>query len=130
MTENGLHAPVTPQKPVYPLISWADTRQNAVCIAFLLGCVFTASLSSAAGLYKLIETASWEEYQARFIGALQSPRLGIYVALLVIFHMSEFLTTAIYNPRKATVRCECRAYGLHDYIIHDLPSLPHGRPTP
>ena len=42
----------------------------------------------------------------RFVHAVRSPRLGIYVAMLVVFHMAEFLTTAIYNPSKANVRCE------------------------
>ncbi|KAL7009901.1 farnesyl cysteine-carboxyl methyltransferase [Cystobasidiomycetes sp. EMM_F5] len=92
-----------PFKPQYPLTSWANTQQNAVCVAFILGAVFAVSLRNV-GQFASNDTLLADQWQGRLYGALQNPRLGVYVALLVVFHMSEYLTTAIWNPQKATVR--------------------------
>lgn len=102
--ENG--EPKKPFKPQYPLLSLDDTKQNAVCIAFLLGVTFTLGLSNAGKLFSSGDVVSSGSARQRFVAAIKSPRLGIYVAMLVVFHMAEFLTTAIYNPNKANVRCE------------------------
>ena len=108
-------APKRPFKVSYPLISWDDTRQNAVCIAFLLGATFALGLVNAGSLFSSVNaTAASLKGEAastaseRLIAAIKSPRLGIYVVFLVVFHMAEFLTTAMYNPAKATVKCECQ----------------------
>jgi hypothetical protein len=98
--------PKKPFKPQYPLLSLEDTRQNAVCIAFLLGVAFTLGLVNAASLFGSSSQEIARSAAGRFVHAVRSPRLGIYVAMLVVFHMAEFLTTAIYNPSKANVRCE------------------------
>lgn len=119
---NGHAAPITAATPAetssngevrkiqYPLTSWADTRQNVACIAFVLGCVFTLALSNGVKLFSeadnhsiLVQSLSAKE---RFWNTITGPRLGIYIAMLVVFHMMEFLTTAIYNPSKASVRCK------------------------
>jgi hypothetical protein len=98
-----------PFKPQYPLTSWADTRQNVACIAFILGCVFTFAVSNGIKLFSDSEALPSVQdltTKERFWNTLIGPRFGIYIALLVVFHMSEFLTTAIYNPSKASVRCK------------------------
>lgn len=108
---------VKPFKPQWPLTSWADTKQNTACIAFLLGCIFIIGINNGRFLltsdtvasqhqedsYKLSELPTTSE---RLWNAITSPRLGIYIAFLVVFHMMEFLTTAIWNPTKVTNRCE------------------------
>lgn len=99
-----------PFKPSYPLTSWADTKQNIVCIAFLLGCVFTLAISNGIKIFwendHTVLNAQDFTTKERFWNTFNGPRFGIYVSLLVIFHMMEFLTTAIYNPSKANVRCK------------------------
>jgi len=99
-----------PFKPQYPLTSWADTKQNIACIGFVLGCAFTLAISNGV---KLLSSEGQDVFEMqdlstkeRFWNTVTGPKLGIYIALLVLFHMMEFLTTAIYNPSKATVRCE------------------------
>jgi protein-S-isoprenylcysteine O-methyltransferase len=112
IAEASTHADAEERKPLnpqYPLTSWADTRQNVACIAFLLGCTFTLAVSNGIKLFSEGETIlSVQDLSTRerLWNTLTGPRFGIYIALLVVFHMSEFLTTAIYNPGKASVRCE------------------------
>lgn len=101
--ENG--EPKKPFKPQYPLLSLDDTKQNIACIAFLLGVTLALGLSHADSLFSSIDEPAIAGRLERLVGAIKSPRLGIYVAMLVVFHMAEFLTTAIYNPNKANVRC-------------------------
>lgn len=101
-------------KPQMPLTSWADTRQNTAAIAFLLGCVFTVGLTNGLSLFSSsnsdevsllhVQQLSSKE---RLWNAITGPRLGAYIAFQVIFHMMEFFTTAIYNPEKASPKCEC-----------------------
>jgi len=114
-------------KPQYPLTSWQDTPQNTVCVAFLLGCVFTIALtlaltgSSAAGA---------DGYGRRtLVQALTSPRLGAYVTVIVTFHMLEYLTTAIWNPARITIRsyllddrnhATAHVFALLEYVLEEM----------
>ena len=106
--EPQVHAqPKKPVKPIYPLASWADTHQNTVCIAFLMGSVFTLALSNLSSLFtQSTPREALESSWARLVVATQSPRLGIYVAALVVFHLMEYLVTAIWNPSKVSVKCQ------------------------
>lgn len=110
-----------PFKPEYPLTSWSDTKQNIVCIAFILGCVFTLAINNGIKIFwegndKVLNIQDLTTKE-RFWNTLTGPRLGIYIALLVVFHMMEFLTTAIYNPNKANVRCK---YGCFFRILEEI----------
>jgi len=90
--------------PDWPLLNWNNTPQNTACIAFILGAVFAFGLSN---IRSLLEAQKRPDGRlARFLGALLGPRLGVYIACLVIFHMMEFLTTAMWNPKKVEVRCK------------------------
>lgn len=95
-------------KAEWPLTSWANTPQNAVCIAFLMGAIFALGLVNVDRLFSkpeyLLSTprGTW----SRFLAALRTPKLGAYVAALVVFHLAEYLTTAIWNPSKVEVKCE------------------------
>ena len=121
-----------PVPPIYPLTSWANTSQNTVSIAFLLGCAFTLGLGNLShstffninddknnvdnvvNHFQSIRHAgsspgsgsnsgpSWN----RLVTSIKSPRLGGYVAIIVSFHLLEYLTTAIWNPSKVSVKCE------------------------
>lgn len=101
--------PKKPFKPQWPLTSWADTRQNSVAISFLLGSIFAIGISNGLKLFSsddLVKHAAQLSSRERFWYAITGPRLGIYLAIQVLFHMMEFFTTAIYNPSQATVKCE------------------------
>ncbi|KAA1136557.1 hypothetical protein PGTUg99_035337 [Puccinia graminis f. sp. tritici] len=79
----------------WPLISFENTIQNVCCISFLLGLFFAASLLSLLFffLYSPAKQALW-------------PPLNIYAILLILFHLLEFLTTAIFNPSRVSVDCK------------------------
>lgn len=110
--QNG-HAVKPTMIPDWPLLNWNNTPQNTACIAFILGAVFAFGLSNVRSL---LETQKRPDGRlARFIAALLGPRLGVYIACLVIFHMMEFLTTAIWNPKKVEVRCKQSHY-IHSFI--------------
>lgn len=104
--------PKKPFKPQLPLTSWADTRQNTAAIAFILGCVFTVGLTNGLSLFwssnnqvSLLHVQQLSSRE-RFWNAITGPRLGAYIAFQAVFHMMEFFTTAIYNPDKASPKCE------------------------
>jgi hypothetical protein len=103
-TATSTGEPKKPFKPEWPLLSWADTKQNISAISFVLGCVFALAMSTGIKAFSQIEVPA--ERKDRFWAAITGPRLGVYVALLVVFHMLEFLVTAIYNPKKVTARCK------------------------
>lgn len=109
-SENGENGEAKkPFKPQMPLTSWADTRQNTAAIAFILGCVFTVGLTNGLSLFSedtLLSHVHELSAKERFYAAITGPRLGIYLAIQVVFHLMEFFTTAIYNPGKASPRCE------------------------
>ncbi|EFP92536.2 uncharacterized protein PGTG_18534 [Puccinia graminis f. sp. tritici CRL 75-36-700-3] len=76
----------------WPLISFENTIQNVCCISFLLGLFFASNLLSLLFffLYSPAKQALW-------------PPLNIYAILLILFHLLEFLTTAIFNPSRVSV---------------------------
>lgn len=69
-----------------PLTSFANTIQNVCSIAFLLGFLFALNLL----LLFLSPNSSWT-------------RLHLYFILLILFHLLEFLITAIFNPSRVSV---------------------------
>lgn len=82
----------------------APNRPQAVSvIGFGLGVLFTLGLSTARGLPSAIVSG---KAASSFSEALQSPLLGTYAASMAVFHMSEYLTTAIYNPTQVKVGCQ------------------------
>ncbi|MBW0545233.1 hypothetical protein O181_084948 [Austropuccinia psidii MF-1] len=70
----------------WPLISFDNTIQNVCCFSFLLGCSFCANLL----MLLLHRNGKWN-------------RLNIYLISLSLFHLFEFLTTAIWNPTRVTI---------------------------
>ena len=83
------------------LTSFANTPQNAVAIAFVLGAVFSWFGRNALGFFGALSSNAGGSLPA----ALSSPILGAYLAAWATFHLAEYLVTAIYNPEKAGVDC-------------------------
>lgn len=113
-SENG--EPKKPFKPQMPLTSWADTRQNTAAISFILGCIFTVGLTNGLSLFSkdtLLSHVQELAAKERLYAAITGPRFGIYIAVQVVFHLMEFFTTAIYNPGKASPKCELLPARLH-----------------
>lgn len=84
----------------------APNRPQAVSfIGFSLGILFTLGLSLARSL-----PCALAEPQASvsLFQALQHPVFGCYMVSMSVFHMSEYLTTAIYNPTQVKVGCKRR----------------------
>lgn len=69
----------------------------------MLGVLFTLGASTA----RYLPTVIWSQHTASsLLDALRSPVLGVYAACMALFHMSEYLTTAIYNPSEVKVGCK------------------------
>lgn len=82
----------------------APNRPQAVSvIGFGLGVLFTLGLISGRHLPSAVFNST---AASNLVEALQSPLLGAYAASMAVFHMSEYLTTAIYNPTQVKVGCE------------------------
>jgi hypothetical protein len=144
--------PAMPEQPVVPetepVASWAgeqpaptrsylpwsrhppDTPQAVSIIGFALGCLFLFGVNQA------LDLDSWAGRTEQGLwSALRSAPLGAYWACLAIFHMSEYLTTAIYNPAKVHVGCSCRipffwpCSSFEDSLLAaQWHAVPHGAP--
>lgn len=72
------------------LLSFDNTIQNVSIISFLLGCSFGLNLMfwyfDRIGIYHQVH---------------------LYLFVLTIFHLLEFLVTAIWNHSRVTVSCKC-----------------------
>jgi protein-S-isoprenylcysteine O-methyltransferase len=77
----------------WPLTSFDNTIQNVACIAFLLGFLFAANIAS------LLVLSNYSPAPCPWT------RLNLYAIQLLLFHLLEFLTTAIFNPTRVTVDC-------------------------
>ncbi|PLW04701.1 hypothetical protein PCASD_25343 [Puccinia coronata f. sp. avenae] len=75
----------------WPLTSFDNTIQNVACIAFLLGFLFAANIAS------LLVLSNYSPAPCPWT------RLNLYAIQLLLFHLLEFLTTAIFNPTRVTV---------------------------
>lgn len=85
------------RKRVFPLTSFEDTPQNVACISFLLGALFcvgsiTLIFGPAASTSPILVAAT-------------QPKLGAYAACWALFHLLEYVVTAIYNPTRVKVSC-------------------------
>jgi len=92
-----------------------DTPQAVSIIGFLLGALFVFGLSQAV---RLIPEALHDPGPTGLWKALHSPLLGAYLAALAIFHMSEYLTTAIWNPSRVKVGSYLLHNGLGYHCAH------------
>lgn len=75
----------------WPLVSFENTVQNVCCISFILGSIFTFNLQS------LLNQQQSVSYNTTWIG------LNVYLIFFTVFHLLEFLVTAIWNPTRVTV---------------------------
>lgn len=108
-TETTLPTPSrtrTAMKRREALFDGFNTPQNIAVHAFALGSVFGIGIMAASAAM-IMEYHYFEPrlFLNRF-AILIHPAMGIYLASLAWFHMSEYLTTALYNPRKLKIDCE------------------------
>lgn len=87
-----------PKHVQLPLTSFANTPQNVACISFLLGSVF------ALGVRALL-LGPMQSVDHRIVEVLSGPKLGGYAASWAVFHLLEYVVTAIWNPTRVTVSC-------------------------
>ena len=67
----------------------------------MLGAVFSWFGRNALGFLGALSS----DGSGSLAAALSSPILGAYLAAWAVFHLAEYLVTAIYNPEKAGVDC-------------------------
>ena len=82
-----------------------DTPEYVSILGFLLGALFVLGLSTGVHLPQVFQSRS-DATAISLWQACKSPQLGLYFASLAVYHMMEYLTTAIYNPEKVKVGCE------------------------
>lgn len=80
-----------------------DTPELVSIVGFCLGVLFTVGLSTGI---KLPFVLLAQEERGGWSQVLHSPQLGLYLAFWALFHMCEYLTTAIYNPTQVKLGCE------------------------
>ncbi|KAG0149773.1 hypothetical protein CROQUDRAFT_39382 [Cronartium quercuum f. sp. fusiforme G11] len=68
-----------------PFTSFDNTIQNVSAISFVLGCFFTFNLLMLV------------------CGSGKYSKLNVHLLLLTIFHLLEFMVTAIWNPSRVTI---------------------------
>lgn len=80
-----------------------DTPELVSIVGFSLGVLFTIGLSTGIKIPSSLWT---QEARGGWSQVLHGPQLGLYLAFWALFHMSEYLTTAIYNPTQVKLGCE------------------------
>lgn len=92
-----------PSKPSFWSRHPPDTPELVSVIGFSLGVVFVLGLINGVRILDVLRQEGSK--QDGIWQAVQSPQLGLYLSLWAVFHMSEYLTTAIYNPTQVKVGC-------------------------